>query len=592
MITLPCGAKVPRERYEDCVLKELILEISDGGNYKKFDLTAQRRHEAVDAKVFDDYVEPLKRHDLVIEALSSVDLGRRGTHLRTRAMAINSSVHHTFQPPHPETRIGSAATTNGGKPASADLRVPERSGLQSWLSIWPFRAERQREHVVSGQACGHTVIGSNVAPAPALGQLDMLLIVMPEEEWSFQIKGIKGKGSTFPKLDSKSGSKSTERLQIKRAGDRESGGWGAKSVTTTIERAGASISTKTSTGRDFKSENRTETDKDGASHSTTVTTGRDYHQESINYTDKDGAGTTYSETTNKGDYSETTTLTQADEGPIGSRTFSVSQTESTKDGVKPISAKTRYKASEMFSLQVKSAGETATFQPSVWVDRFYEAGEILKDMAKLLSSFKAGVSYGYDYKMFEGDLSASWGYRWPADYKEESRVYYVERFVTLAGDITLIEGSLSLFVGLDFDKGWLPAGVRAIVELSITMGLHLAPQCKLTYTNYKTAQPTDVSYQTDLDLSITPKAKGNGTARVFGYRRELNFELAGIFKAAASLTVSMAAPPSLKASVGLDKGICITGYFYNSSKVPPREDIEPIELVKPCMILKEREFWS
>lgn len=587
-MVLPCGKKVvapaPTEsHYEECVLRELLIEIDDSGKSHVLDLTAQRRHEPVAKTVAAEYKGLLPSYDLVVEALSAIDIGAKGKHLRIKAQAFNSSRHTDHQPLHPSTEVGWNDRADNGGVVKADVPIARRDNLQSWLAIWPFSGDRIKNLAVNGQACGRQKPAGPKSP-PALSHLAVHFVIFPQEEWTFAIEGTKWLSKS-----------KTTTGDIKRQGDKDNNVWLSKTVTSKVERGDASSSTSTTTRDKHKYTSTTETqvNADGSSATMKSTTmGDDYRQHSLSTVDAKGGGEGRTETVAKAEYSETLSVSQKDEaGSIGSRTYSVSQTDSTNKGLGKISDKTRYKVEDIFSLEVKSAGETATFKPSSLVEDLYTIAEIIKDVGQLFSSVKIGWSYSMDYSLFQGTLKMGWGMRWPQAYQESNRVYYVERFLFANGDITLAEGSIAASIGIQFDKGWLPAGVVALAQVSLKASLGISPRIDYVYRNWQEVGDHDIERTVPAQFEITLSGSANGTARALGYSRVLKGTADAKFTCAAELALSTKRPPSLKASITFD-GLTLNGYYEASGREPRRKSITPIKLLEKAELMKEREFWS
>lgn len=548
----------PSVHYEDCVLKELLLELSDGTQSNAFTATYQRRIEPVKPTVYDAYKGDLRSHELVIETLANCYLGAGKKDLTAKAQAFCSSRHVSFTPAHPRTKIGDDVLADGGAPVQTKIYIDDRSGWQSWLSIWPFAGERTKHITVSGSACGHTYVGCNVPPKAALANLAMRLVVLPHEKWSFKVKDLRSDYS-------RGGSITRDR----NAAANVAKGAPFRSVTTTLKRDFGKVA--------------------GTSRSTTR--GADYLSTSKETKFADGGTDSSTETLGPTGYSVSRTLSQ----DIGSSVYSVTQTDDLDGATNTVKSdltdKNQYKVSEKFSLEVETGGETAKIEPGALVEGLYKIENILEAIKDVLAACRVGAGVSADYKLLYGDLCLDWGYRWPAAYKEENRVYYVERFISASGTLNVLTGSIGLWAGIDFDQGWLPAGVKALIEGKITATLKVTPKITLSATNLKTLDQANAALEVAPEFTIEPKLEGTGSVRVLGYRQSLSVVIEGNFEAKAKLAFSFKAPPSLKASVEWE-GLKFSGYFYDSDKKPPRQDIEPIELAKPSTILKETEFWS
>jgi hypothetical protein len=569
-------------QYEECILKKLDVNLSNGSKSQAITLSNQRRNEAVQQSVADEYKTTLKSVDLVIEAVSSIDIKNNSTHLRVTAQASNSAQHTSWTPLHPHTEIGAKAAADSGALVKSEFPVPYRTGIQNWLAIWPFKSQRTQFATINGEACGHAK-PSGKGPMAPLKNLSIQLVVFPEEQWTFSIKS--------PKLFGKS---KTATGDIKRQGGAGSGVWASKTVTVKTESGFSSKSTSSTTNaaKQYQSISETLTGYRSSSSYTSEKKGDSYNKETLSTVDRKGQGQTITETTKNGTYSETKSHSQRTDYiiPIGSTTYSISQTESTEKGFENLESETKLKASDKISLQVTSAGETASFEPGKFVENLYTIYDIIKDIGELFSAVKVGWSISYDISILEGNLDLGWGLRWPANYHESNRIWYVERYISIGGNIKLVEGSIAASVGINFDIGWLPAGVVAEIAASLKLGLHLAPSWNVVYTNWK-EDVKDREWDVSLKFEITLSATATGSARVVGFSRVLKGSADAKFSAVGKLALSTIRPPSLTASIKFD-GLTLTGYFESSARDPVRAYMEPIKLLEPAEIMKEREFWN
>jgi len=588
-VVLPCQEGRDPETYEDCVLRELVVTLNDGaGKTVTVTLNGRRRWEPVAPSVYSAFKKDLTSHELVMEAVSGVGLpeasygispkaevmsavgmgptptrpkteGRVNTvpTLKVTAKASDSSSHKSFGPAHPECHVGEVVTY-GGAEAEKQIDTPDRQGLlENWLTLWPFEASRTVTQVIFGKACGKTKAAC-IPPMPLpLDELAVKLVVYPSLDVTVNFDG-------KPRT---SASNSTERNLLKREGEKGSGVWGAVTKTETIRSKGATYELKS-------------------------TTGKNYQQTSLS-TAIDGGLTAEETQTYAGDnYSENYSLSQQT-GPIGVRTHSLEASDSTNNG-KESEESDRAAFSERLSITVTSAGKTATFKASDltdFIDGLLKVGAAIKDLASVLSSFQIGWSVTYDYALFQGSLALSWALRWPTAYAEQNRVYYVERAVTVQGDMKIVQGQLTAKLGLDFDKGWLPIGAQANVSLTIVVGLSVAPAITYAYTNPDAKTVGKVSQECEGKFEITVTASAIGSARAGGYSMTLTASIQSKFTAKIKLVVAAPDPPALPASVTFD-GAILSGYFENSQRFPKRVSFDPIELIPPHDVMRERDLWK
>ena len=91
--------------------------------------------------------------------------------LELKAKATHKSVHASFSPAHPRTRVGNA-TTHSTAEVTSRMSTPPRTVGQNFLTIWPFSASRIQRRAVTASACGNST-----APN-ALRELSILVVAL------------------------------------------------------------------------------------------------------------------------------------------------------------------------------------------------------------------------------------------------------------------------------------------------------------------------------------------------------------------------------------------------------------------------------
>jgi len=570
---LPCGK--PQPAYEQCELKDLTLKLNDQGNKKTATVVLSERKigKPVAPTVADQYVGRLGYFDLVVEAITGVEFLDRlhpltnaratpnqaqvvtpsapanGTPregsigLEMRAKATHKSTHTSFSPPHPRTCVGQV-TEHSSAEVVKRVSTPPRNVGQNLLSIWPFHASRIYTVDVNASACGNST-----APN-ALKKLSILLVALPSEEVKISIKG--------PKTWGRSNSQVYNRIP------NSDGVGGVRTVT------------QTRTSR-----RATETYSDAR--------GRDYSSQTLSTVDRKGTGETITETQTRDRLSHSRQISERQQYVVGTRTISLTENESTdadrsfKDGSETAAAG--------ITVTVKSAGEEASIDASGILDAIKAVKDIVKTVKEFFSGATVGWSVSLDFVALEGSLDFTWGLRWPETYVEEDRVYYVERYLTAAGDITLIQGKLEAKVGIEFEKGWCPVSVVAKAQLNLTLALKLAPSLEWKYTNPKRLGngQSKASIALSVEFSVVPEVVG--TAKVFGYKYTVRAAVEAKFTATATLQLTWENPPALEVDVKSDK-IELTGYVECSTRRPQRVGFSPILLCNERQIYKNPNVWA
>jgi hypothetical protein len=571
----PCAATKPRA-YEPCELKDLTLKLNDAGNKKTATVVVAERKvkQPVAASVADDYVGSLGSYDLVMEAVTGVEFVDRTRPLNTdvravatkgqvfkpttpakdapregspalefKAKATHKAVHASFSPPHPRTRVG-PKTEHSTAEVTFRMSTPPRTVGQNFLTIWPFSASRIERHAVSAHACGNST-----APN-AVRELSILVIALPSEEWKISIKG--------PKVWGRSASSAYNRVK------NSDGVGGVRTVT----QSGSFL---------------------GNTGTYTDATGKNYSSQTLSTMTRGGFGEKITETTQGSTYRESHQLSERSDYLIGTRTYSITGSDSTETG-RAFKEENEVKASGI-TITVKSAGEESSLDLSGIVDAIEAVKDIAKTIKEFFGSATVGWSVSAEISALEGALDLAWGIRWPEAYAEEDRVYYVERYITVTGDITLVQAKIEAKVGIEFEKSWAPVGFVAKAQLNMTVALKLSPSLDWKYTNPKklTAGQRKDSIALAFSFAVVPEVVGS--ARAFGYSYKVRGAIETKFVATATMNMTWENPPELEVEIKSEK-IELTGYLECSTRTPSRRGFDPILLCNEAVLYKNKNVWA
>lgn len=566
--------------YEPCELQQLTIVLEPGGaSAKSIVVSKVRTGEKVNPSVAKAYQPNLHSYDLVIESLSGIridtsqsDINSIATNrpvkgpvtpagdspsLKVRATAKDKTRHVSWHPLHPSTSIGYLAVADAGKEASSQIHIPHRDGfIENFISIWPFSSSRTVLTPIRGSSCGHSS-----QPNPITG-LSALLVTMPEEQWTLTI------GGNLFAANKKGWSGKKSQNLVQREGKKGSGVWGATTTTTT-----------TYSGRS------SETWKE------TVKTGKDYKSYSATTRSSDGLTITDTETTHGQKYTESQKRTADSDQYIGWTSVSATKTDSTESDPTAWVFDDNESYSEAFTIKVKSAGQTSQFNPGKIVNTVIGVAKIVTDISSALKNFQVGWSLSVDISMLDGSLDLQWGTRWPSSYFDDNRVYYIERYLSAKGDLSLFKAKVDGAFGIDFDSGWLPAGVMLQIFLALTLGLGIAPQIAWVYTNPDKKFQGNTESKTELKGEASLEFGVRGTARAFGYSAVLKGTLNGKISAKGTAIFDVNSPPYVKAGWETD-GLKISGYFETTDNgITSRREMDPFVIFDPYKS-PEKVFWK
>ncbi len=542
---------------EYCDIKQLQIVLTTEGKSKTFTIDRKRTSEPVDTKlVAKPYRGMLSSRDLVIEALADLDdttgsaktVTKDRKPLAIKVTATNSMSHTSFAPAHPTTTVGLAksalAKSDGGAPVNGQYLAPNPGGMGNtfWGQIWPFGADRTRTYDLIGHACGTPPI-----PRVAIAQLSAKLVVMPYEEWQITI-GFKG---------TREGSYSKEANKY----DAQDG----KSSRTVRE--------------------------------TTITKSRVGNVETGTTTQ------TMTTASGHGRVREKETTTTLDYTLLSAKSTTVTSIENSWDKKKRTETDDDADFRKV-SIKHLIGGQEVECEVSDTIKKIIEIKKIFDDAKKLFDSVKIGWSISFSYELFGGNISFAWGNRWPAAYVEDHRVYYVERFVKVGGQLDVVSGSVTGFFGFKVDPWWAPVAVEVGAYLTASIKVSLAASITRSYTNPVLAgKSTSGSFDPSATIGFELGAKANG--RAFGYSVESKFAI----EAGASLTfqgaISTEHSPYLKGSLIIGKehkgtgpgapkadAIRLIGELVCTGETIRRREIDPIVLVKGTEVFKDKYFWG
>ena len=485
------GGKGNQTRYEHCNLTHLTVEVKGRGATATVQLASQRRKEAVHPAA-KHYASELGAYDLVVEGLSTAAdaiqtvTGRPAQKpvrvpLHVQGTPKASPVHSSFSPPHPEAAITGPSVNlheHGGKAVASDLALPEFSPVdrRTWGRLWPFGNHESVRYDVEGKACGNM-------PGGGLADLRVLVIVMPDEEWTISLGAEKDFGHT----------RSAEKNYSK--------------VDDTHGVARTDTSSSTARGK---------TDEKSTSM---------YH---------DGTHTTKETSTRLTGMVIQTEDKREEEADPSKNSWKITKSQEKKNKLGDI------------KVDWKIAGQSNSIEPRKFIDNVKKIAEIIEDVSKLFDSIKVGWSWSYSYSLLEGEMSLKWGHRYPDHYAETDRVYYVERFVEVGGKLTLISGSFEGMFGLEVDSWWLQFHLVMKVFFKITVEVsiegHPPPLVWTTATSphlRKTGAAQDMILKLDGTGSVTPKMGAQGGCTIVGVGSIITADLEGKIELKADGGISM-----------------------------------------------------
>ncbi|MCX7285486.1 MAG: hypothetical protein NTX28_15845 [Novosphingobium sp.] len=563
---------------EYCDLKQLVVTLTPSeGKPVTVTIDRDRTKEPVNAAaVDDDYINELSSFDIVMEAVADIEdlhaiqfgagAGSAGhaKPLQIKAQATNSVSHSSQTPRHPSCAVQGSALpmeTHGGAPSETSLLIPRSGGSWGqWAQVWPFSTGAEKHYIVA-DSCGSLPI-----PQRANRAFVAQVVVYPAQEIALTIKGEKRFGV----------SQSKSQNFAKAEGAKGSGVWGATTQTQKIERGG-----KASSFTSVVDQNKT-----------------DYKSYKISIDGDNNSNETITETTFKGDYSESRTLTSKEDirvlkAPIGSHVVSSTSGDSTTGKIPDQVEKHKYNFSDRFSLKIKSGGQEAEIRPSEIVDTFFSIVEAIEDFRKIFSGVQLGYKVDASFTFMEGTLTVAAGRRWPKTlaYVEDQRVWYIERYLNVGGNITLAKGTIAASIGVEFDKGYLPVGGKIMATVSYSLGLSLKPKVELCYTNAKRKTKADLTTNVPVAVESTFKFECVAMYRAFGESFCGILSLKGDIILQGDLQFSVRTDPKLMVSAK-STGLVLTGYWEKTGATPARKEFEPVVLAEPAVIWEPHDLFA
>lgn len=554
-------AKFKAKPIEYCDIKQLQLALSGSGKTQTITIDHCRTTEAVDqTHTPKKYWSALGSHDLVVEALADIEDTTGADHaasadrkpLDLKATAADSVSHTSITPKHPHCEVGlplgASSTSDGGAPVSARYFAPggRAYARTTWGQIWPFGDDRVRTYDITASSCGNVAI-----PKKPIGKLSAQLVVLPYEEWSITI-GLQG-----VQQQSRSSESNLHGNQDGDSGRRVTS-------TTTVKKRTGLFDTQESSTKTTNMETPT-----GLSRTRTETTDTELSYRLL-----------------AGDSEATTTTKQ---------NWRKGQTTKTKtsDDYRKVSIKRSV------------GGRESEIDVSETIKHLVEIKEIFDDISKLFDSVKIGWSLSMSYELLAGNLNFGWGIRWPASYAEQSRVWYVERFLKASGQCDVVTGSVTGFFGFAVDPWYAPVTIEVGAYLSASAKISVSASFEYSYTS-SVRNSKDKVGSLDPSATIKFEAGGKANGRAFGYSVESRLAIESSATFTMHGEISANHPPYLKGSLTIGAAheaenssdtakadaIRLVGEVIITGETVRRRKIKPIVLCSGVECFKDKYFWG
>jgi len=526
--------------YDYCDLSNAIIEWTNGTAAYSVTLDKRRRDEKVAPSVFNAYKGPLASHELVIEALADfrneTSQGGQVTAtdgvkpLNVRAGGFNSSSHTSFQPAHPHVSIKGEGVDASAYGAS---QAEAKIALREWGAIGGSTTFGRLWPF--GGKREYTIEAKSCGcpnGKPAVGDLRAHMVVFPYEEWKL----------TFGLGPILAGSAEAARNRMKKSGPGKS----EVSTVYTIKKTVGS----------------TETTSEKA------------------YVGKDN-------------YSESYKVKVADSKVLTSNTRELTESDNTW-AAKPDLKDESDSELRKISIERSFGGLKVEFDVSENVKRIMKFKETVDDIKDVLGSVKLGWSISASYSILSGKISFGWGYRYPEGYREENRVYYVERVISVGGTCTFIDGKVEGMFGLEVDPWWAPVTVVAKIYVSIGVKVDLSASASIAYTNWATihqksskGDSIDLGFASELSLELGAKAGG----RAMGYGVDARLALEGKLTLDIKGKLTFSNPPSWIANVKSEE-VKLVGEILTIGKTTDRYAFKPRVLIEAKDFVKDKKLWA
>lgn len=527
----------PLASYQPCDLASLRVDWTDGSNTQTATIVSMRRREPLADSVPATYRAALKSHELVIEALSDVEelvytygeqqpqTSEDSKHLRVTVDPTYAYVHGDAPPKHPDLRLWAS---------DSSLNQTAADSIEANLFVPTpglVRASRWGRLWPFGDDRKRFYFGAaySCGRNPTVNQpnseLAVQFLVFPNEEWKVTI----GLGSAG------SGSVSVDRNYADKTG---------------VD--GDQVATVVAYRR--------------TSGSTTTTSTESYIAST--------------------DYATSYSMTEKDQGLFSTRVRTLKESDSTWGD--PSFKEDESTEARKLSIEHKIGGQHSEVDVSGMIDNLMKIAEVMEDIKKLYEGVpKVGLSIGASYVLFEGQLIFSWGNRWPEHYTERDRVYYIERFLSVQGNCTLIQGKVEVMFGVEVDPWWLDFYFVAKIFIETSASIGVGAQQVLSYTNSEAddaaLDPFALDFSTSLEAQLGAKVGG----RAFGYSLDARLALQASLKLEARGKVGFKHPPEAKADLK-SSGVELVGEIIVIGRSQRSYDFEPLHIIDEKIFFKDK----
>jgi hypothetical protein len=536
---------------EYCDIHSLSIALSQDGKTQTIVIDRNRKTDPVHPKSNSDYRGYLSSHDLVIEALADVaDVDGRAAPgaspysssskpLGITLRSINDLTHSSFGPAHPRTTAGvaggSAKVADGNQPVTATYVAQNWSPSSTFNPFW-----RSSVQDLVGEACGNRPI-----PQIAQRRRSAKLVVLPYEELTIALGIAPRKAASYKHAATLLGQQNDGKSGRK-----------IKSVTEIVKKQGDEIVTNTKTAMVTPGGAKRVREADTRTHLTPTFLG-----------------------------SEATVVEQQKESWNKRRKKETSQEVQSEKIVIKRKVGGIERSGDIGKLQQEAR--------NLW-RKHEEMKERFEEIKKAFTTVKIGWSFSASYEILSGEFRATLGNRWPKSFVEDHRVYYVERYVRVGGEVQLISGEIGAFFGFAVDPWYLPVAVEVGGYVSVKAGISISGDFDTAWTGPSSTLRNKIEFTGTGKIEFEPGLKANG--RAFGYAvvSRLALEAEAVLTARAefgddtpiycewSCRIGKEATKDGDPPVGLRLvgELIFTGESVRTYKLTPRTLIEGIEIAK------------
>lgn len=287
------------------------------------------------------------------------------------------------------------------------------------------------------------------------------------------------------------------------------------------------------------------------------------------------------------DFAESYSVSADSHGLLGGSTQTLSESESTWEP-EEFEDETQ-RSMRKVKIERVIGSQTMATEIDKPINKILEIIDTAKKLTDVLDSVPdIGWSIDTSFEFLSGEIIFEWGHRWPQNYVEQDRVYSVERYLSVGGNVTLAKGSFEAKFGIEIDPWWLSFYFVAKIYVLVKADISVKGSGGIEYTN-SIMQPSLDTLKVEPSGTVSFEAGAKIGGKAFGHSITGRLGPEGKLEFKSVAEFSFSRPPTMKGDLE-SGGIYIVGKVEISGSSRDYE-FEPLKIVEKKTYFKDKVFF-